>query len=268
MIKKGSVQFSIGSSLGGGGKQEDPGGDNGEDALDPAQRFMMNKYKEQKCCTKNNVLRWFKNFISFMISRVGLMILMIGYVLAGGLVFEALESKNETEALELSESVMEEMLFRVYKQIENNSTRVRDQMFYYFLKNEITLFSDFFTNGTLNGTLTGNIDPQWDFFGSVFYCLTLVSTIGYGHITCKTKMGKVFTIFYSSLGIPLMLLFLSNTGSSTATAFKFTYLKLTSFKTNYKLRKLKKTKASICHQITMLTIRSFIALRITIIKII
>ena len=66
------------------------------------------------------------------------MILMIGYVLAGGLIFEALESRHETEALKLSESVMEEMLFRVYKQIENNSTRVRDQMFYHFLKNEIT----------------------------------------------------------------------------------------------------------------------------------
>ena len=129
MNKKGSVQFSIESSA----KMEDPGGDE-----DPAEQFMINKYKQQKCCTKRNVLRWFKNFISFMISRIGLMILMVGYVLAGGLIFEALESRHETEALQLSESVMEEMLLRVYKQIENNSTRVRDQMFYNFLKNEIS----------------------------------------------------------------------------------------------------------------------------------
>lgn len=40
-----------------------------------------------------------------------------------------------------------------------------------------------------------------------------------------------------------MMLFLANTGSSTAAAFKFTYLKLTTFKTNYKLRKLKKDKS-------------------------
>ena len=46
------------------------------------------------------------------------------------------------------------------------------------LRYEIRNFSDFFTNATLNGTLTGHVDRQWDFFGSVFYCVTLVSTIG------------------------------------------------------------------------------------------
>ena len=40
-----------------------------------------------------------------------------------------------------------------------------------------------------------------------------------------------------------MMLFLANAGSSTATAFKFIYLKLTTFKTNYKLRKLKRDKS-------------------------
>ena len=132
MHKKGSVQFSVESRMDDDG---DGGGGNDDNA---AEQFMINKHKSQKCCTKRNVLRWFKNFISFMISRVGLMILMVGYVLAGGLIFEALESRHETEALRLSESVMEQMLFRVYKQIENNSTLVRDQMFYNFLKNEIT----------------------------------------------------------------------------------------------------------------------------------
>ena len=132
MHKKGSVQFSVESRM------DDDGDDGGGNDDNAAEQFMINKHKSQKCCTKRNVLRWFKNFISFMISRVGLMILMVGYVLAGGLIFEALESRHETEALRLSESVMEQMLFRVYKQIENNSTLVRDQMFYHFLKNEIT----------------------------------------------------------------------------------------------------------------------------------
>lgn len=38
-------------------------------------------------------------------------------------------------------------------------------------------------------------------------------------------MGKVFTIVYSAIGIPLMMLFLANIGSSTATLFKFIYLR-------------------------------------------
>lgn len=132
----------------------------------------------QKCCTKHHCLQFCKKFLHFMISRVGLMIVMIGYVLAGGLIFEALESDYENKALRLSENVLEKMLLRIYKQIENNSTRVKDLSFYHFLRYEIRNFSDFFTNATLNGTLTGHVDRQWDFFGSVFYCVTLVSTIG------------------------------------------------------------------------------------------
>jgi hypothetical protein len=51
---------------------------------------------------------------------------------------------------------------------------------------------------------------------------------GYGHITCKTTFGKIFTIVYSSMGVPLMMLFLANIGSSTASLFKFIYHKLKS----------------------------------------
>jgi hypothetical protein len=67
-----------------------------------------------------------------------------------------------------------------------------------------------------------------------------VSTIGYGHVTCKTKFGKVFTIVYSAIGVPLMMLFLANTGSSTATVFKFIYLRFDSIRQKYRLYKLKK----------------------------
>ena len=41
-------------------------------------------------------------------------------------------------------------------------------------------FNEFFTNATLNGTLTGHLEPQWNFAGSLFYCVTLISTIGWG----------------------------------------------------------------------------------------
>lgn len=39
-------------------------------------------------------------------------------------------------------------------------------------------------------------------------------------------MGKVFTIVYSAIGVPLMMLFLANIGSSTATLIKFVYLRV------------------------------------------
>jgi hypothetical protein len=106
---------------------------------DPLTEYhhMNSNHHNEKCCTKHCCLNLCKKFITFLISRIGLMIAMIGYVLAGGLIFEALESDNEMRALKLSEDVLNKMLTRVYKQIVNNSTRIKDDAFYYFLRSEI-----------------------------------------------------------------------------------------------------------------------------------
>lgn len=46
---------------------------------------------------------------------------------------------------------------------------------------------------------------------------------GYGHIAPKTNLGKVVTMFYAIIGIPLTLLTITNLGGFMATAFRFIY---------------------------------------------
>ncbi len=66
---------------------------------------------------------------------------------------------------------------------------------------------------------------QWTFAGSLFYSIVCITTIGYGDQTPKTQIGKIATIFYSTLGIPLMYICLSNTGVVMADCLKVIYWK-------------------------------------------
>uniref|UniRef100_A0A914C701 Potassium channel domain-containing protein n=1 Tax=Acrobeloides nanus TaxID=290746 RepID=A0A914C701_9BILA len=63
----------------------------------------------------------------------------------------------------------------------------------------------------------------WDFTSAVFYSMTVCTAIGYGAITCSTTWGKALTIVYASIGIPLMLVVLSDIGGLLTVLFTKVY---------------------------------------------
>lgn len=66
-------------------------------------------------------------------------------------------------------------------------------------------------------------DRQWSFSGALLYSVTVITTIGYGNLAPRTPEGKVVTMLYALVGVPLMLLCLSNLGSFLADTFQFAY---------------------------------------------
>lgn len=53
------------------------------------------------------------------------------------------------------------------------------------------------------------------------FFLNLFSFIGYGNVAPSTEWGKITTIFYAIVGMPLFLLYLSNIGNSSLFNNKF-----------------------------------------------
>ncbi|KAK9502023.1 hypothetical protein O3M35_012633 [Rhynocoris fuscipes] len=71
------------------------------------------------------------------------------------------------------------------------------------------------------GMTTYSGRKSWSFINAVIYCLTVITTIGYGHIAPVTTTGRALTIAYSIIGIPLFLILLADFGKLFTRGIKF-----------------------------------------------
>ncbi|XP_065366953.1 uncharacterized protein LOC135959806 [Calliphora vicina] len=67
---------------------------------------------------------------------------------------------------------------------------------------------------------------RWSFSEALLYSVTVITTIGHGSLTPRTAGGKIATIFYALIGVPLMLMCLSSLGALLADALQCTYARL------------------------------------------
>ncbi|CAH8512683.1 unnamed protein product [Schistosoma bovis] len=69
-------------------------------------------------------------------------------------------------------------------------------------------------------------DFNWTFEGSILFAVTIITTIGYGHVTPHTRLGKFLTMMYAVFGIPLFFCYLSNSGNYMASLFQVFYIRI------------------------------------------
>ncbi|XP_017092645.2 uncharacterized protein [Drosophila bipectinata] len=62
---------------------------------------------------------------------------------------------------------------------------------------------------------------SWNFVNCFIFCWTVITTIGYGHITPKTPLGRSLTIIYAIIGIPVFLIVLADLGKLFTRSVKF-----------------------------------------------
>lgn len=71
-------------------------------------------------------------------------------------------------------------------------------------------------------------DPpyRWSFAGSFLYALTLITTIGHGNAVPRSSAGKLASVAYACVGIPLVMLYLSTVGAALARWARALYARL------------------------------------------
>ncbi|KAG8320287.1 potassium channel subfamily K member 15-like [Homalodisca vitripennis] len=163
---------------------------------------------------------------TLLVHNLALSLLVLGYVFLGGVLFQRLESGHELKQRAVVRNFRDECLRELWTiterlnvLYERNWTHLVDAQLRKFEKSVVEATKK-------NGYDMRDSDLHWSFSGAVLYSVTVVTTIGYGNVTPRTAEGKVITMLYALVGVPLMLVCLSNLGTMLAQTFQSAYSRL------------------------------------------
>jgi hypothetical protein len=152
--------------------------------------------------------------------------LVVGYVILGGLIFDAIESRYELERLEQKERNRQHFVDQLYIHAYTQFNRVLNQTFelkYALWRGGLSRHDErndgwqidvekdvwkrqvdhellqYFGAEEKNQIGTAQQQEQntiqvWTFTSAMLYSATVITTIGYGNITPKTTAGKIATM--------------------------------------------------------------------------
>ncbi|CAD5224402.1 unnamed protein product [Bursaphelenchus okinawaensis] len=139
--------------------------------------------------------------------------LTVAFTLLGGYIFMWLETPADLEQKrqQLDEHLMSRDVFLFNIEMIHNSSSLQKRNEW---KNAIMEFE------RRIGYTLPEVETSWTFWMSVLYAGTISTTIGYGNIGCITTSGRIMTIFYAILGIPLFVVILDKIGAAQLSLLK------------------------------------------------
>ncbi|XP_053616914.1 potassium channel subfamily K member 18-like isoform X2 [Plodia interpunctella] len=164
-----------------------------------------------------------RQLLAFLFSNVGVIVLVVGYTIAGAFMFQAIEGASEMERVNLMAAERNSTAHYLWQNVTLtlnlfNETALKDR-----ISIELQRYQVKVVFAVRRGWDGGRSSRQWSFSGAFLYCLTVITTIGYGHLSPRTSWGKIITVLYTLLGMPLFLLYLSNLGELLAQWCKCLY---------------------------------------------
>ncbi|KAL3858437.1 hypothetical protein ACJMK2_013028 [Sinanodonta woodiana] len=215
-------------------KESDSDGDekahSSQDGKKSLPKASGNQNLSRRARSRKNCGQCCKTFTAFLFSHIGLCSLVVAYSILGGFIFMKLEAPHEEKARNTVNSRRRhhiELLWNISLahnifRKENWSAEVNTQLLEFQREVYVAVKHDGWDGRDKDDTGVDG-DNQWSFAGALLYAVTVITTIGYGHIAPKTVWGRLVTIAYAIIGIPLTLLCLANLGSFLGNCFRCIY---------------------------------------------
>ncbi|XP_046872635.1 potassium channel subfamily K member 10b [Hypomesus transpacificus] len=145
---------------------------------------------------------------------VAVFVVVVFYLVAGGLAFQALEKPFESN--QKDSITLEKASFLLRHRC------VTPAELEALIKHAI----DAVSAGVSPVGDTSYNSSHWDLGSAFFFAGTVITTIGYGNIAPSTEGGKIFCILYAIFGIPLFGFLLAGIGDQLGTIFVKSILKV------------------------------------------
>ncbi|XP_061723312.1 uncharacterized protein LOC133529584 isoform X1 [Cydia pomonella] len=144
-------------------------------------------------------------------------ILLITLCGLGGMMFRTFEGSFENTYKCSTRNVKRDFIENLWR----GSHYLREEDWKSMARSKLYEFENQLHTAHEAGVTSFSGQRSWNFMNSFVYCLTLITTIGYGHITPKTLSGRIATIVYAIVGIPLFLIVLADFGKLFTRIIKF-----------------------------------------------
>ncbi|XP_052227302.1 TWiK family of potassium channels protein 18-like isoform X2 [Dreissena polymorpha] len=151
-------------------------------------------------------------------SLVGLILLLLIYTCIGAGLFMAIESRNEKKYKQNITAIRNNMVDKLMQKYNTAQDVVtwKSQARVMLIEYEASIRDAIKNDVTSDSTV-----EVWTFWSGLFFSWTVYTTIGYGNIAPVTDFGRLLTIVYASIGIPLALLLLAELGKRFTVFLKY-----------------------------------------------
>ncbi|XP_060527836.1 TWiK family of potassium channels protein 7-like [Cylas formicarius] len=188
-----------------------------------ASQFIAGHIKSYKVYRKIARLsrKWF--------THIFLCVVLLLYTAGGAIAFLTVEGRNESKLIKQEIRLeIRELLRQLRLKAHVIPARYSAEEWVGEASRVIMRFEERMTDAYDKHPLVVSSPNQevWTIWNSIVYCATLYTTIGYGHLYPTTFTGRVLTIAYSIIGIPLFLIVLADFGKLFTKAIKWVWSRL------------------------------------------
>ncbi|CRL08506.1 CLUMA_CG021285, isoform B [Clunio marinus] len=178
--------------------------------------------------------RCIKSEISKCLSELVLLMTFCGM---GGLVFRYYEGNYEM----MNKTGVKRVKRDFIDQLWLSSHNLREEDWKSMARTRLRKFEEELQSAIESGMKSYSGHRTWNFVNGVLYCLDLSTTIGYGHISPVTVEGRIFTMVYAIIGIPVFLILLADFGKLFTRVIKFVWVFVRRLYYTGSCRKVRKT---------------------------